>query len=108
MVSEKQILALVERFEHKLKQLLVRYNESRQQILLLEEENAALQESLREEQKQVLELRRKLASIDKTPVAPIKKSTHTINLESNSALLGQLDTYIKEVDECIAHLSALS
>ncbi|MVM40985.1 hypothetical protein GO730_30300 [Spirosoma sp. HMF3257] len=112
MVSENQIIALVERFEHKLELLTGMYAEAKKQVEQLERENNALQESLREEQKLVIELRKKPANPEKN--TPNSKDSGIIvkdNLsdkDTNAELKQQLDEYIRELERCIAHLSSLS
>ncbi|QDK78202.1 hypothetical protein EXU85_06165 [Spirosoma sp. KCTC 42546] len=112
MVSEKQIVALVERFEHKLVSLTGLYTEAKKQIEQLERENDALQESLKEEQKLVIELRKKTTIPEKN--TPNSKDSGIIvkdnpsDKDTNAELKQQLDEYIRELERCIAHLSSLS
>ncbi|GAB3779435.1 hypothetical protein GCM10028818_29960 [Spirosoma horti] len=112
MVSEHQIIALVERFEHKLKQLTRVYTDTQKQVEQLELENSALQESLRKEQELVRQLRKK-------PVIPEKNTPKSKDVgiivkdnlsetDTNAELKQQLDEYIRELERCIAHLSSLS
>ncbi|GAB3724465.1 hypothetical protein [Spirosoma lituiforme] len=112
MVSEHQIIALVERFEHKLKQLTRVYTDAQKQVEQLELENAALQENLRKEQELVRQLRKK-------PVIPEKNTPKSKDVgiivkdnlsetDTNAELKQQLDEYIRELERCIAHLSSLS
>lgn len=112
MVSEHQIIALVERFEHKLKKLREGYSDAQKQIEQLELENATLQESLREQQDLVRQLRKKPVNSEKN--TPKSKDVGIIvkdNLsetDTNAELKRQLDEYIRELERCIAHLSSLS
>ena len=112
MVSEHQIIALVERFEHKLNLLTSVYADARKQIEQLELENSILQESLRKEQEMVRQLRKK-------PVIPEKSTSKSKDVgiivkdnlsetDTNAELKQQLDEYIRELERCIAHLSSLS
>lgn len=112
VVSEHQIIALVERFEHKLKQLTRVYTDAQKQVEQLELENAALQENLRKEQELVRQLRKK-------PVIPEKNTPKSKDVgiivkdnlsetDTNAELKQQLDEYIRELERCIAHLSSLS
>ncbi|GAB3950679.1 hypothetical protein GCM10028805_29220 [Spirosoma harenae] len=112
MVSEHQIIALVERFEHKLKLLRGMYTDAKYQIHQLEQENEALQESLKAQQDEVRELRKKPVKPEKNTA--ISKDSSIIvkdNLsgtDTNAELKQQLDEYIRELERCIAHLSSLS
>ena len=112
MVSEKQIVALVERFEHKLESLTSMYAQAKMQVTQLERENDALQISLKAQQDQVLELQKKPVKPEKN--APNSKDSGIIvkdnlsDTDTNAELKQQLDEYIRELERCIAHLSSLS
>lgn len=112
MVSEHQIIALVERFEHKLKLLTGVCTDAKKQVDHLERENFVLQESLREQQELVRQLRKKPVISEKsTPkskdVGIIVKDNQS-DTDTNAELKQQLDEYIRELERCIAHLSSLS
>ncbi|MBD2700634.1 hypothetical protein IC229_08305 [Spirosoma sp. BT702] len=112
MVSEHQIIALVERFEHKLERLKNLYADAKWQIKQLEDENKSLNKDLRAQQQLVRELQKKPAVSEKN--TPKSKDSSIIvkdnlsNTDTNARLKQQLDEYIRELERCIAHLSSLS
>ncbi|WP_020600546.1 hypothetical protein [Spirosoma panaciterrae] len=112
MVSEHQIIALVERFEHKLKLLTNLYTDAKNQIEQLEREKEALQESLKAEQDQVKELRKKSTKAENNTAiskdSGIIVKDNLLGTGTNAELKQQLDEYIQELERCIAHLSSLS
>lgn len=112
VVSEHQIIALVERFEHKLKLLTNLYADAKNQIEQLEREKEALQESLKAEQDQVKELRKKSTKAENNTAiskdSGIIVKDNLLRTGTNAELKQQLDEYIQELERCIAHLSSLS
>ena len=102
----------MEQFEHRLELLTGMYTEAKTQIEQLEREKYALQESLKEEQKTVIDLRKKPVISDKN--TPKSKDNGIIvkdnpsDTDTNAKLKQQLDEYIRELERCIAHLSSLS
>ncbi|GAB3993050.1 hypothetical protein GCM10028807_27320 [Spirosoma daeguense] len=112
MVSEHQIIALVERFEHKLELLKNLYADAKKQIELLEEENESLQDSLKAQQQLIRDLRKKPVISEKnTPKSKdssILVKDNPSNTDTNARLKLQLDEYIRELERCITHLSSLS
>ena len=88
------------------------YTTAKKQVEQLEEEKNTLQESLKEEQNLVRELRKKPVISEKN--TPKSKDVGIIvkdNLsetDTNAELKQQLDEYIRELERCIAHLSSLS
>ena len=112
VVSETQIIALVERFEHKLETLTTKYAEVKRRADELEAEKAGLQENLKEQEDLVRELRKKPVNSEKnTPKSKdvgIIVKDNLFKTDTNAELKQQLDEYIRELERCIAHLSSLS
>jgi len=112
MVSEHQIIALVDLLERKIWQLRNVYDDANREIKRLELENSVLTARLLEQQQQVKELEKKQTHSDKKAA----KSKHLSKLvqnnlletDTNAALKQQLDAYIQDLNRCIAHLSSLS
>ena len=112
VVSEHQIIALVERFEHKLKLLKDVCTDAQNRVKELEEENSTLAGKLKEQENQVKELRKKPVISEKnTPKSKdvgIIVKDNLFDTDTNAELKQQLDEYIRELERCIAHLSSLS
>jgi len=112
VVSEHQIIALVERFEHKLKLLRNAYTDAQNRIEDLEIDNLALNEKLKDKDTEVKELRKKHVNSEKnTPKSKdvgIIVKDNLFKTDTNAELKQQLDEYIRELERCIAHLSSLS
>lgn len=111
MVSEHQIIALVERVEHKFELLKELYADAQKQIEQLERENNSLQESLKAEQNLVKELQKKQVNLENTTSNSRDVGIIVDNLsktDTNADLKQQLDEYIRDLERCIAHLSSLS
>ncbi|MFD2569717.1 hypothetical protein ACFSUS_03675 [Spirosoma soli] len=112
MVSELQIVALVEQVEHKIGLLKDAYNDAKRRIEQLELENSSLRESVKEQQSLVKQLQKKQGNSEKD--VPKSKDFSKIvkdNLsetDTNAELKQQLDEYIRDLERCIAHLSSLS
>lgn len=112
MVSEYQIIAVIEQLERKIGLLRGVCDDANREIKRLELQNSVLNERLREQQQQRKELEKKQADSDKKTA----KSKHLSKLvqnnlsetDTNAALKKQLDAYIQELNQCIAHLSSLS
>jgi len=112
LISEFQIIALIEQLERKIGLLRGVCDDARREIARLELENSALKTQAEEQQQQVKELEKKQADSDKKTA----KSKHLSKIvqnnlsetDTNAALKKQLDAYIRELDRCIAHLSSLS
>ena len=112
MISEHQIIAVIEQLERKVVLLRGVCDDTRREIKRLELQNSGLNERLLEQQKQLKELEKKQADSDKKTA----KSKHLSKLvqnnlsetDTNAALKKQLDAYIQELNRCIAHLSSLS
>lgn len=112
MVSEHQIIALVERLEQKIGQLKGVCDDAKQEVKRLELENSVLNDRLKEQQTLVKELQKKQADSEKkTPKSKEISKLVQNNLsgtDTNAALKKQLDEYIRDLERCIAHLSSLS
>jgi chaperonin cofactor prefoldin len=112
VVSETQIIALVERFEHKLQTLTNKYADAKGRVDELENEKASLQKNLKEQEDLVQELRKKPVNSEKnTPKSKdvgIIVKDNLFKTDTNAELKQQLDEYIRELERCIAHLSSLS
>ncbi|RYC68242.1 hypothetical protein EQG79_21210 [Spirosoma sordidisoli] len=112
MASEHQIIALVEQLTHKVQILKGILDNGKQEIKRLEQENATLNERLKEQQSLVKELQKKQVNSEKkTPKSKDFGKLVQNNLsgtDTNAALKKQLDEYIRELERCIAHLSSLS
>ncbi len=112
MASEFQIIALVDQLERKIELLKGTCEDAKQQVARLEQENASLRESQKEQQDQIKELQKKTVNSPKN--APKPKDFGKLvkdNLSStdtNAELKKQLDAYIREIERCIAYLSSLS
>ncbi|WP_232325835.1 med21 domain-containing protein [Spirosoma montaniterrae] len=112
VVSEHQIIALVEQLEHKIELLKDTHEEAKQRITALEEENAKLRNELKEQQTKARELRKKQDNSEKN--APKSEDfgklvqNNLSSTDTNAELKRQLDEYIRELERCIAHLSSLS
>ena len=112
MVSEHQIVAVIEQLERKVVLLRGVCDDANREIKRLELQNSVLNERLVEQQKYQKELEKKQADSDKKTA----KSKHLSKLvqnnlsetDTNAALKKQLDAYIQELNRCIAHLSSLS
>ncbi|MBO0935215.1 hypothetical protein J2I47_01515 [Fibrella sp. HMF5335] len=111
MASESQIFVLLDHLEHKVYDLSILAAEQQQRIAQLESEVSRLQETNREQERQ---LRQPKKGAEAAAVMP--KSKDFVNLVSSSlpdavareAVKHQLDEYIRDLDRCIAHLSTLS
>ncbi|WP_236648735.1 MULTISPECIES: hypothetical protein [Spirosoma] len=112
VASEHQIIALVEQLTHKVQILKGILDNGKQEIKRLEQENATLNERLKEQQSLVKELQKKQVNSEKkTPKSKDFGKLVQNNLsgtDTNAALKKQLDEYIRELERCIAHLSSLS
>ena len=112
VISEHQIIALVERFEHKLKLLRNAYTDAQNRIEDLEVENLVLTEKLKDKDSEFKELRKKHVNSEKnTPKSKdvgIIVKDNLFKTDTNAELKQQLDEYIRELERCIAHLSSLS
>ncbi len=88
------------------------YTTAKKQVEQLEEEKNTLQESLKEEQNLVRELRKKPVisekNIPKSKDVGIIVKDNLSETDTNAELKQQLDEYIRELERCIAHLSSLS
>ncbi len=112
MVSEHDILVLIERLDGKIRVLRELYAGAKDQIKQLEREKEVLHVSLKAQQERVIELQKKTDKPEKN--TPNSKDSSIIvkdNLsvtDTNAELKHQLDEYIRELERCIAHLSSLS
>ncbi|GAB4020901.1 hypothetical protein [Spirosoma koreense] len=112
MVSEHQIIALLERLEYKIKQLKSVYDAAQNRVKVLEKANTTLRTRLQKKQAAYNELREKHVNSEKS--TPISKDVGIIvkdnpsDTDTNADLKQQLDEYIRELERCIAHLSSLS
>lgn len=112
MISEYQIVAVIEQLERKIGLLRGVCDDANREVKRLELQNSVLNERLLEQQQQRKELEKKQADSDKKTA----KSKHLSKLvqnnlsetDTNTALKKQLDAYIQELNRCIAHLSSLS
>ena len=112
MVSEHQLIVLIERLEHKLDLLKGLYTDAKSQIEQLERDNDDLQSSLKAQQEQVRDLQKKVDETNKntaiSKVSGIIVKDNLSDTDTNAKLKQQLDEYIRELDRCITHLSSLS
>ncbi|WP_018622415.1 hypothetical protein [Spirosoma luteum] len=112
MVSEHDILVLIERLDGKIRVLRELYAGAKDQIKQLEREKEVLNISLKAQQERVIELQKKTDKPEKN-TSNSKDSSIIVkdNLsvtDTNAELKHQLDEYIRELERCIAHLSSLS
>jgi chromosome segregation ATPase len=112
VVSEHQIVALVEQLERKIGLLKDVYDDAKRRIKQLESQNNELNNRLKEQQTQTKELQKKLDNSEKKVLKSkdfgIIVSTNLSETDTNAELKKQLDEYIRELERCIAHLSSLS
>ncbi|GAB3888114.1 hypothetical protein [Spirosoma agri] len=112
MISEHQIVALVEQLERKVVLLKGVCDDAKRRIAQLESTNNDLNESLKKEQTATKELQKKLDNSEKKVLKSkdfgIIVSTNLSQTDTNAELKKQLDEYIRELERCIAHLSSLS
>ncbi len=112
VVSENQIIALVEQLEHKIGLLKETHDAARERVTELEIENTQLRNELKEQQTKAKELRKKQDNSEKS--APKSEDfgklvqNNLSGTDTNAELKKQLDEYIRELERCIAHLSSLS
>lgn len=112
MVSELQIIALVEQLERKIGLLKGICDDAKKRISQLEEQNSELNEKLKEQQTLSKELQKKLDNsekkISKSKDFGIIVNNNLSGTDTNAEFKKQLDEYIRELERCIAHLSSLS
>lgn len=112
VVSEYQILVLIEKLERKVKHLKDACDTAQKRVKGLEETNAELRAKLQEKQTEVDRLSEKQVNSEKNTVNPkdigIIVEDNPSNTDTNAELKQQLDEYIRELERCIAHLSSLS
>ncbi|GAB3971787.1 hypothetical protein GCM10028806_22620 [Spirosoma terrae] len=112
MVSELQIIALVEQLERKIGLLKGICDDAKKRINQLEEQNSELNEKLKEQQTLSKELQKKLDNsekkISKSKDFGIIVNNNLSGTDTNAEFKKQLDEYIRELERCIAHLSSLS
>lgn len=112
MVSEHQIIALLEQLERKVRLLTGLRDDALLRIAQLERENDDLQKSLKEQQAEVRRLQKDGAVSQKNArkskeIGKIVEANLS-GTDANAELKQQLDAYIGELDRCIAYLSSLS
>ncbi|WP_338875615.1 hypothetical protein WBJ53_08340 [Spirosoma sp. SC4-14] len=112
MVSEHQIVALVEQLERKIGLLKGVCDDAKKRIKQLEQQNTDLNDRLKEQQTQAKELQKKLDNsekkISKSKDFGIIVNNNLSETDTNAEFKKQLDEYIRELERCIAHLSSLS
>ncbi|WP_420151857.1 hypothetical protein [Spirosoma sp.] len=112
VVSEHQIIALVERLEHKIKLLKNAYETAQKRVKILEEKNSSLRVKLQETETELEELQKKQLIPGKNTIKSkdlgIIVKDNPSDLDTNTELKQQLDEYIRELERCITHLSSLS
>jgi hypothetical protein len=112
MISEHQIIAVVEQLERKIGLLKGVCEDAKRRVELLEQENAGLRESLKEQQTLTKQLQKKQSNSEKKMPKSIDfgiiVSNNLSGTDTNAELKQQLDEYIREIERCIAHLSSLS
>jgi chromosome segregation ATPase len=112
MVSELQIIALVEQLERKIGLLKGVCDDAKKRINQLEEQNSELNDKLKEQQTLSKELQKKLDNsekkISKSKDFGIIVNNNLSGTDTNAEFKKQLDEYIRELERCIAHLSSLS
>lgn len=112
MISEHQIILLVEQLERKIGLLKGVNDTTKRRVVELEKRNSSLQKANQEQLAELKQLRKKQDNLEKN--VPKSKDLGKIvqnNLsgtDTNAELKQQLDEYIREIDRCIAHLSSLS
>lgn len=112
MVTEHQIVLLVEQLERKIRLLRDAYDDAKRHIQQLEKENKALQKDLKEQEALVKQLEKKPTNSDKVFLKSKEfgkiVSDNLSETDTSTELKQQLDEYIREIERCIAHLSSLS
>ncbi len=112
MVTEVQLVAFVESFEHKVARLADHAERLSERIKDLEDENKRLARVNREQDKLIKQLQKKQPSAQ--PHFPNSKDFGKIvvnNLADTAAsaeFKKRLDEYIREIERCIEHLSNMS
>ncbi|RIV19011.1 hypothetical protein DYU11_26285 [Fibrisoma montanum] len=112
MVSEHQIIAVIEQLERKIGLLKGVCEDAKRRVEFLEGENKRLRDDLKKQEDLAKRLHKNQANSDK----PFPKSKEIGKIVSNNLsatdtsteLKQQLDEYIREIERCIAHLSSLS
>ena len=112
MISEHQIIAVLEQLERKIRLLNGVCDDAKRRVEFLEGENKRLRDDLKEQENLVKRLHKNQANSEK----PFLKSKEIGKIVSNNLsatdtsteLKQQLDEYIREIERCIAHLSSLS
>ena len=112
MVSEFQIIALVEQLERKVGLLKGVCDDRAKRIKQLERDKSDLTDRLKTEETLTKELQKKLDNSEKKVLKSkdlsIIVSNNLSGTDTNAELKKQLDEYIREIERCIAHLSSLS
>ena len=112
MVTELRLFVLLEDFEHKVFDLTERSAQQRQRIEQLERENIEHQNTIRDLQHQVKQQQKK--GVDSPPSFTKSKdfgklvSSNLPDAVAREEVKQKLDAYIRDLDRCIIHLSALS
>lgn len=112
VLSEYQIFALIEKLEHKIKQLKGAHETAQKRVKDLQKMNATLRNDLQGKENELNELRKKQLiqekNIPKSKDLGILVENNLSGTDTNAELKQQLDEYIREVERCITHLSSLS
>lgn len=112
MISEHEIISLVEKFEGRIRLLNRAYADAKQEIVRLEGINSDLRSQVKDLQKEVKQVEKKLTdskkkSAESKEISKLVKDNLS-GTDTNTELKQQLDEYIRDLDRCIAHLSSLS
>ena len=112
MISEFQIVALIEQLEGKITQLNQQYDKALKTISRLETERDTLRKDLRKAESEAKKQEKKLQNAEKKSpkskeIGKIVSNKLSVT-DTNAELKQQLDEYIRHLEGCIAHWSSLS
>lgn len=98
MIDQDQLKSNIQSLERKIKILLGEFKSLKDEISFLRVENQELKSVIKNKEEQIHHFQNQIK---------ISKIVDNINSEENgnSELKKKIDTYIKEIDKCIAHLS---
>ncbi|MGK7391872.1 MAG: hypothetical protein ACNS60_16095 [Candidatus Cyclobacteriaceae bacterium M2_1C_046] len=98
MLDQDQLKSNLQSLERKIKILLGEFKSLKDEVSFLKIENQELKSVIKTKEEQINHFQNQIK---------ISKIVDNINSEDNgnSELKKKIDTYIKEIDKCIAHLS---
>lgn len=98
MIDQDQLRNHLQTLERKLKLLLGEYKTLKEEVVFLKVENQELKALVKAKEEQIGHFQNKIK---------ISKLVDNIDSEENgsSDLKRKIDSYIKEIDKCIAHMS---